>query len=148
MAKKKSVSITIDPDLWEMAGEKLHAGRSQFIEKQLRLAMGMEESEEAKLMKEAAKLQDKLNVVQARICEIRERKRKEKQREKDLKGIKETLDRFKEVRGFVAVNQLKSLARNQDIDYDILTNLCEDMDLKIVAAYEPPKETRKKNGGI
>ncbi len=140
MAKnKKTVAITIDPELWEMADEKLPVCRSQFIETQLKKYMGLEDSEIDVLTKEIEelreeiqKLNDEINIRQTRICEIKKREEKEAQKQEELSSVKETLERFKEARGYASKKQLKTLAKHQDVDYDVLEKLCGDIDLKIV----------------
>ena len=136
---KKTVAITIDPELWEMADEKLPVCRSQFIETQLKKYMGLEDSEIDVLTKEIEelreeiqKLNDEINIRQTRICEIKKRKEKEAEQEEELASVKETLERFKKVRGFTDKKQLKDLSRRQDVGYDVLKKLCNEVDLKII----------------
>lgn len=140
MAKnKKTVAITIDPELWEMADEKLPVCRSQFIETQLKKYMGLEDSEIdiltkeiEELREEIQKLNDEINIRQTRICEIKKREEKEAQKEEELSSVKETLERFEEARGYASKKQLKTLAKHQDVSYDVLEKLCDEMDLKII----------------
>lgn len=142
---KKTVTFTIDDNLWELAKNKLPTSRSQFIENQIRLAVE-KESDEAKLIHEISKLQDEINVKQSQLCQIREQKRLQQTTEIPIQ-IKETLTRFHKARGFVAENQLKQLSRTQDVDYDIIYNEAIRLGLEIRAYYEPEHETRKRNGG-
>lgn len=136
---KKTVAIRIDPDLWEMSKEALPVCRSEFIEKQLRKYLELEESEESilekeirRLEKEKDKIQDEINVMEARRCEILKKKQKEAQKKEELSSVKETLERFKEARGYASKKQLKTLAKHQDVSYDVLEKLCDEMDLKII----------------
>lgn len=148
MTKTKTVAITIDPNTWAMAKEKIPGGRSKFIQKQLEIAIGLEESEEAKLQKEIVELQEEINVRQARLCQIREEKRKQANMEMDFTEVEKILRRFEAARGFVAENQLRQLSARQDIDYDILYNLAAKMGIEIKRYYEPPHEGRMKNSRL
>ena len=52
---KKSVTLTIDSMIWEQAKEKLPQSRSEFVEEQLRKAIGLsDDKKEAKICKKGS----------------------------------------------------------------------------------------------
>lgn len=68
---KKSVTLTIDSMIWEQAKEKLPQGRSEFVEEQLRKAIGLSDDKETELRKKIAIHQDEINVLESQLCKIR-----------------------------------------------------------------------------
>lgn len=146
MSSKKKVTITIDPIIWEVAKEKLPCGRSEFIEDQLRKGIGFADDKETKLRKEIGKRQEEINVLESQLCKIREEKLKKTETRKDLTQITSTLERIKEKSGVIGKNQIRNLSKHQDIEYGVLVDLCNNIDLKIVENFEPPREGGMKSG--
>ena len=62
---KKSVTITVDENIWELAKDKLPCSRSEFFENQLRLFLNVEDPE-AKIVEKITKKENEINVLKDR----------------------------------------------------------------------------------
>jgi len=76
MAEKIRACISIDPLIWEMAGEKLPTNRSKFIENTLRTYLNIEDTE-GKILQDITKTKEKLNALENKLCDVRQRKKEE-----------------------------------------------------------------------
>lgn len=124
MAKKKrKVGITIDPEIWDEAGLKI-PNRSEFIEDQFRIYLGIDNTEERELISLIEDKNAELSVLEGKLCKLREKR---------LGGIDDldsdldlfsapmvSLGRLHEGMGFVGKNQIKRFAKKHDVPYDAL----------------------------
>ena len=98
--------------IWEQAKEKLPQSRSEFVEEQLRKAIGLSDDKETELRKKIAIHQDEINVLESQLCKIREERLKNEKQDNDEYGnAMDTVYRIHERLGFVGKNQLKNISK-------------------------------------
>ncbi len=126
---KKTVTITVDETLWELAGEKLPS-RSKFFEDQFRKFIELEDDEKI-LIDEISSLKKEIDVRETKLCKIkRERDKRNKELDSFSKPMK-NLRLIHEKMGRVGENQIKHNAKRYDVDFDKLLQLCKDDGLNI-----------------
>ena len=137
---KKSVTLTIDSIIWEQAKEKLPQSRSEFVEEQLRKAIGLSDDKETELRKKIAKHQDEINVLESQLCKIREERLKNEKQDNDEYGnAMDTVYRIHERLGFVGKNQLKNISKQQQVSFDVLVGCVINEGLNLVNYAEGVK---------
>lgn len=137
---KKSVTLTIDSMIWEQAKEKLPQSRSEFVEEQLRKAIGLSDDKEKELRKKIAIHQDEINVLESQLCKIREERLKNEKQDNDEYGnAMDTVYRIHERLGFVGKNQLKNISKQQQVSFDVLVGCVINEGLNLVNYAEGVK---------
>lgn len=137
---KKTVALTIDSIIWEQAKEKLPQGRSEFVEEQLRKAIGLSDDKETELRKKIAKHQDEINVLESQLCKIREERLKnKKEQDNGYDNVMETVHRIHERLGYVGKNQLKNISKQQQVSFDVLVDCVINEGLNLVNYAEGVK---------
>lgn len=136
---KKSVTLTIDSMIWEQAKEKLPQGRSEFVEEQLRKAIGLSDDKETELRKKIAKHQDEINVLESQLCKIREERLKNEKQNNEYDNAMDTVYRIHERLGFVGKNQLKNISKQQQVPFDVLVGCVINEGLNLVNYAEGVK---------
>ena len=76
MSKKKSVTLTIDETLWELAKDKLPISRSEFLETQLQHYLNVDDPEQ-KLIEKISSTKSELNALEEKLCNLRKQKKLE-----------------------------------------------------------------------
>lgn len=136
---KKSVTLTIDSMIWEQAKEKLPQSRSEFVEEQLRKAIGLSDDKETELRKKIAKHQDEINVLESQLCKIREERLKNEKQNNEYDNAMDTVYRIHERLGFVGKNQLKNISKQQQVPFDVLVGCVINEGLNLVNYAEGVK---------
>ena len=129
----------MDDYIWDLAREELDVSISEFVENQLRTYLD-EDDELSVLMKEEANLQNKLNSIQAKICNLRERKHDEKVRKKEFDNAMISINSIHNELGYVGKNQIKFIAKKNDLSTVELLEHCRDEELNITNFGEIPKK--------
>lgn len=140
MSNKKKVSISIDPNIWELAADKCPGSRSEFIENQLKLYMNYEEDPEAKLLNKIMKTKNELNVMEDRLCEIRKEKKLKLKSANIFDDAMVSLTRMYESQGHLGRNQIRNIAKVNDVPPLDLEKYCIDEGFDIVNFAEVPKK--------
>ena len=135
---KKTVHITIDEHIWDLAGDII-GNRSAWIEKQFRIALN-EEDDETQIMKNIQKKENEINVLKDKLCKIREQKSKQLQVIGLFDNAMVSINRIHSKLGFVGKNQIRRIAKANDVPAMELINLCIDKGLNLVEYYEVPKQ--------
>ena len=121
-----------------MARDKLDMSISEYCENQLRAFLG-EEDQLSKLLRKEAKLQSELDVVQAKICQLRDRNRKKSKQKKVFDEAMIPINRIHERLGYVGRNQIRKIAHQNDIPPQQLIEHCEELKLNLKNFAEVPK---------
>lgn len=144
MAKRRTVTITIDSDLWELSSVMLPCSRSSFIERQLRnyinSANEIEElKEQIKKEKEATKVkEEKLN----ELLRVRELNNKN---EELLSKAMETVHNIVREHKTISKQQIKNIANINLIEEEVLEEIIRKEDITISSYTEDFKEKTIKN---
>lgn len=135
---KKSVTITMDETIWELAKDKLPISRSEFLETQLRRALEVDDPED-KLLEKIRKTKSELNVLEEKLCNLRHQKKLELKNSSLFDDAMVPIMRVHENDGLVGKNQIRNIAHNFDVPFDGLLNHCEGEGLNIRNYNAPPK---------
>jgi len=134
---KKTVNITLDEHIWDLAKDVL-GNRSAWIEKQLRIALN-EEDDEAQIMKKIQKKENEVNVLKDKLCKLREKKAKQLQVDGIFDKSMVSINRIHSKLGFVGKNQIRKIAKVNDVPSRELIDFCLEQGLNLVEFYEVPK---------
>ena len=143
MSKKKTVTITVDSDLWELSSIILPCSRSSFIEKQLRSYINStneieELKEQIKKEKEATKVkEEKLN----ELIRVRELNTNNK---KIISKAMETVHNIVRGHKFISKQQIVKIANINLIEEDVLEDIIKKEGIKISFYTEDYKEKNLK----
>lgn len=141
MVKRRTVTITIDSDLWELSSIMLPCSRSSFIERQLRnyinSANEIEElKEQIRKEKEATKVkEEKLNEL------IRVRELNNKNEELISKAM-ETVHNIVREHKAISKQQIINIANINLIEVDVLEDIIKKEGIKITFYTEDFKEKK------
>lgn len=124
---KKSVTLTIDSMIWEQAKEKLPQSRSEFVEEQLRKAIGLSDDKETELRKKIAIHQDEINVLESQLCKIRAERLEHERSVNVFDGVMGTVNRIVDKAGFIGKDQLKNISKQQEVPYKSLLDHVYDL---------------------
>lgn len=144
MGKRKTVTITIDEDLWRIAGVLLPCSRSKFVENQLRQYINSNneiERLEEEVKKEKQAIQAKEEKIQ-HLKEIRELNNKNK--EVIFKAM-ETVRKIAFNNGGISKKQINDVAAINTIDKDILTGEIKKENIKITEYTQDYKNRSDRN---
>lgn len=126
-SNKKTVAFNCDKDIWDLAKDKLPVSRSQFIENQLKMAIGLED-EETEIVKQINKKQREINVLKDRLCTVREIKHKEKKlinkESTSLDIAFNVVERIDQRLGYIGINKIGQIAKQFEVDKEELRDLC------------------------
>jgi len=135
---KRSVSITIDCDIWEEAGTKL-VSRSEFCENQLRLFLELNNDEEDLILKQIQDKREEIYVLEDKLCAYR-KERLNKVKEKPMfDDCMVSINRMNERAGQVGKNQIKRIAKANKVPFDLLLEHCRVSNINVVNFAEVPK---------
>ena len=135
---KKSVTITVDENIWELAKDKLPCSRSEFFENQLRLYLDIEDPE-AKIVEKISKKENDINVLKDKLCTIRREKQLRLEASNVFENAMVTINRLHDRLGCVGRNQIRNIARVNDVPALELEEHCEALGLNVVNFMEVPK---------
>lgn len=130
--------ITIDDNKWEALNHVVTGSRSAWIERQIDLALNIED-EEAKLLQKIEKLDNQLNIAKDKLCQIRQAKKEKLEAANVFDTCMVSLNRIHENLGCIGRNQIRNIARINDVPALELEEHCESLGLNVVNFMEVPK---------
>lgn len=130
--------ITIDDNKWEALNHVVTGSRSAWIERQIDIALNVED-EEAKLLQKIEKLDNQLNVAKDKLCQIRQAKKEKLEAENVFDKCMISLNRLHDNLGCIGKNQIRNIARVNDVPALELEEHCIDQGLTVVNFMEVPK---------
>ena len=137
---KKSVSITIDCDVWEEAGSKLDS-RSEFCENQLRLFLELNNDEEDILLEQIQNKREEICVLEDKLCAFRKERLNKVKQKPIFDDAMVSINRINDRLGKIGKNQIKNIARANKVPFDLLLENCRvDGSLNIVNFAEVPRK--------
>ena len=135
---KKTVTITVDENIWELAKDKLPVSRSEFFENQLRLFLNVDDPE-AKIVEKIAKKENEINVLKDKLCHIRREKQLKLESANVFDEAMVTINRLHDALGCVGRNQIRNVARRCDVPANELEKHILSEGLTVVNFMEVPK---------
>ena len=136
---KKSVSITVDSEVWDEAGERL-VSRSEFCENQLKFFLDLDTDAEDEILRQIQEKRDEINVLEDRLCAHRKERLTNAQNNYVFDDAMVSINRINERLGKVGKNQIKRMAKKNGVPFDLLLEHCRVSDLNIVNFAEVPKK--------
>ena len=130
--------ITIDDNKWEALNHVINGSRSAWIERQIDIALNVED-EEAKLLQKIEKLDNQLNVAKDKLCQIRQAKKERLETANVFDKCMVSLERLHDNLGCIGKNQIRNIARINDVPALELEEHCIEQGLKVVNFMEVPK---------
>lgn len=130
--------ITIDDNKWEALNHVVTGSRSAWIERQIDIALNVED-EEAKLLQKIEKLDNQLNVAKDKLCQIRQAKKEKLEAANVFDTCMVSLNRLHDNLGCIGKNQIRYIARINDVPALELEEHCISEGLKVVNFMEVPK---------
>ena len=130
--------ITIDDNKWEALNHIVTGSRSAWIERQIDIALNVED-EEAKLLQKIEKLDNQLNVAKDKLCQIRQAKKEKLEAANVFDKCMVSLERLHDNLGCIGKNQIRNIARINDVPALELEEHCIEQGLKVVNFMEVPK---------
>ena len=130
--------ITIDDNKWEALNHIVTGSRSAWIERQIDIALNVED-EEAKLLQKIEKLDNQLNVAKDKLCQIRQAKKERLEAANVFDTCMVPLNRLHDNLGCIGRNQIRYIARKNDVPALELEEHCESLGLNVVNFMEVPK---------
>lgn len=135
---KKTVTITVDENIWELAKDQLPVSRSEFFENQVRLFLDVDDPEK-KIVDKITKKENEINVLKDKLCHIRREKQLKLESDNVFDEAMMTLDRLHGNLGCIGRNQIRKVARRCDVPSNELENHCVKCGLNVVNFMEVPK---------
>lgn len=130
MAKRKTVTITVDEDLWRIAGALLPCSRSKFLETQLRTYLNSIDDIE-KLEKELKEEKQAIKVKEEKIKQLREMRELNNENKEIIFKAMETVRSIVFEHNAVSKTQIKFIASSNGLDEDVLTGEIKKENIKI-----------------
>ena len=135
---KKTVTITIDENIWELAKDKLPCSRSEFFENQIKLYLDIDDPE-AKIVEKISKKENEINVLKDKLCTIRREKQLKLEASDVFDDAMITINRLHDKLGCVGRNQIRTVARRCDVPSNELEKHIVSVGLTVVNFMEVPK---------
>lgn len=136
--KKKKVSISVDADLWNEAGEKI-PNRSAFIEEQLELYLSNDLSEEKEVLELIDEKNAELSILEGKLCKLREARLSKVKDVNIFDAPMVSINRIHGKLGEIGKNQIKRFAKSNDVPYDALLEYVVGCGLNVVNYCEVGK---------
>ena len=130
--------ITIDDNKWEALNHIVTGSRSAWIERQIDIALNVED-EEAKLLQKIEKLDNQLNIAKDKLCQIRQAKKERLETANVFDKCMVSLERLHDNLGCIGKNQIRNIAWINDVPALELEEHCIDQGLNVVNFMEVPK---------
>lgn len=130
---KKVVSLRIDEELWEEAKQVLSQPIAEYISERLKYAVSTVDDKESIIIKEIAEKHEEINVLESQLCSLREKRlNKEINSNSDMfDNAMETVNRIHRNMGSIGKNQIKDIAKRNDLRMDMLLDHCIHQGLNI-----------------
>jgi len=138
MANKIRVNLTVDPNLWQLAKDKLPCSRSEFFENQLKMFLGIED-DESEIIKDIQTKENEINALRDKLCHVRKSKQLKLESNKSMEKAMASLNRMHKKYGKIGENQIRNLAHVHKVDFDDLKKECQDNCMNIFEFAEVPK---------
>ena len=136
--KKKKVSISIDANLWDEAGEKI-PNRSAFIEEQLELYLANDLSEEKEVLDLIDEKNTELSILEGKLCKLREARLSKVKSINIFEAPMVSINRIHDKLGMIGRNQIKRFAKGNEVPYDALLEHVLEEGLNVVNYCEVGK---------
>ena len=143
MSKKKTVTITVDSDLWELSSIILPCSRSSFIEKQLRNYINST-NEIEELKEQIKKEKEATKVKEEKLNELIRAKELNTNNEKIISKAMETVHNIVRGHKFISKQQIVKIANINLIEEDVLEDIIKKEGIKISFYTEDYKEKNLK----
>lgn len=130
--------ITIDDNKWEALTHVVNGSRSAWIERQIDIVLNIED-EEAKLLQKIERLDNQLNVAKDKLCQIRQAKKERLEAANVFDECMISLNRLHDNLGGIGRNQIRHIARKNDVPALELEEHCVSLGLNVVNFMEVPK---------
>lgn len=140
MAKRKTVTITIDEDLWRIAGALLPCSRSKFLETQLRTYLNSIDDIE-KLEKELKEEKQAIKVKEEKIKQLKEIRDLNNKNKEIIFSAMETVRKIVLQHNAVSKTQIKFISSKNGLDEDVLTAEIKKENI-IIAEYTQDYQNR------
>jgi hypothetical protein len=131
----------VDDQLWEIFKEKYPNQASSMIESFMEKSINVTD-EEAELVKELSELQRKADIVETKLCRIRQQKQDKKTAQEKAVETGEVYDELLDdvewryhQDHIIGRNFLKRIAKAKGVDADVLERMVEDAGIE-VSEYE------------
>ena len=138
MANKIRVNLTVDPNLWQLAKDKLPCSRSEFFENQLKMFLGIED-DESEIIKDIQTKENEINALRDKLCHVRKSKQLKLESNKSMEKAMASLNRMHERLGVIGKNQISYIAGSNKLEFYRLKDECEKKGMNIVPFSEVPK---------
>jgi len=141
MSKKRirnNHCITVDDNKWEALSHVITGSRSAWIERQIDIALNVED-EETKLLQKIERLDNQMNIAKDKLCQIRQEKKERMEAANVFDECMVMVNRLQEKYGGVGRNQIRNIARNNDVPAEELEEHCISLGLEVVNFKEIPK---------
>lgn len=135
---KKTVTISVDETLWNLAKDKLPTSRSEFFENQVKLYLDVDDPE-SKLIKKISKKKNELNALEEKLCNMRQQKAMELKMGAVFDAPMVPIMRLVDKLGFVGQNQIRNIAHNFDVPAEDLVRHVKSLGIEVRNYYESPK---------
>ena len=109
--------IEIDADLYKEASTRVE-NISQFIEQQLTILVNDEFNEEFQLLNELSQKMDEIKEIETRLTRIRKRRIQRVSNDELYEDVLVTINRIHDNLGMIGKNQIKSIAKRNNVSYD------------------------------
>ncbi|WP_405285995.1 hypothetical protein [Methanobrevibacter sp.] len=137
---KRSVSITVDCEVWEEAGSKLDS-RSEFCENQLRLFLELNNDEEDQLLEQIQSKREEIYVLEDKLCAFRKDRLSKAKKKPVFDDAMVTVNRINNRLGKIGKNQIRKIAKSNQVPFDLLLENCRVTDgINIVNFAEVPRK--------
>lgn len=130
--------ITIDDNKWDALAVVVNGSRSAWIERQIDMVLNIED-EEAKLIQKIERLDNQMNVAKDKLCQIRKAKKERLEAANVFDECMVPLNRLHENLGCIGRNQIRNIARKNDVPALELEEHCRESGLNVVNFMEVPK---------
>lgn len=144
MAKRKTVTITIDEDLWRIAEALLPCSRSKFFENQLRTYLNSIDDIE-KLEKEVKEEKQAIKVKEDKINQLREIRELNNKNKEIIYKAMETVRKIVLEHDAVSKTQIKFIASSNGLDESVLIAEIKKENIKIAEYTQDYKNRNDKN---
>lgn len=139
MGKRKSVTITIDSDLWELASTMLPCSRSSFIERTLRNYINSN-NEIEQLEEEIKKEKESIQIKEDKLNELKRIRELNNKNSELISKAMETVHRIVRKHKQISKEQIKNIANINLIEEEVLEDIIKKEGIKISFYTEEFKE--------
>ena len=135
---KKVYSVSLDPEVWELATQRIDGSLSGFIQKQLEVACRVTD-EITVLEKEIHEKENELIALRTKLCSLKDDGIK-KESSNDLEVAMKTMHNIMTSHGYVGKNQIRNIADLHNLSAITLLGECKAQGIVIREFFEPNKE--------